>query len=259
MAPPSIHDLQRPLKSGRKSFRKVMETMYILSSFETEISVRTTITRYNYTSLKDVIDIILPFGVKHLLIETVFPSGRAIRKNVERPPINDLLDNIIDLIDYAKRKGITVNYPGASFGILSHTFCKAGNGNFCITPEGFVSACYEALFPTKKMDIFIFGKYDENTKKIFIDHQKLQALNNRTVENIQKCAHCFAKYHCGGGCLIHAFKINGNLFVPDEYSCKIIRGIIKKYIMDMFEIKLNYKINEEKIIAPQASPKGERN
>ncbi len=229
--PPEIHNIQRPTKEGKPSFQKIVDTIGILQSTNTIISARSTITTLNVGRMKDVIDTILDLGIKKIHFETLTLAGRATNLvNVAPPDPHLFVNNFTKFQDYAASKGAELHYSGDRFGTIVPIFCNASGHNFCITPDGFVTACYEVTEPNKNNEIFIYGYYDDNKSSFIIDKNKLGLLKSRTVLNMPKCQNCFAKWHCGGGCMARAMRKNGDIFIPDEDTCIITKGIIKHYI-----------------------------
>lgn len=71
---------------------------------------------------------------------------------------------------------------------------------FTLTPQGDLSICYCTSSPKEKMYADrIYGKV--NDKGVNIEEDKFQRINGINVYSFTKCENCFAKWHCGGGCM----------------------------------------------------------
>jgi len=85
---------------------------------------------------------------------------------------------------------------------VTGTFCGACGSNFCVTPNGDVTSCFEVL---EKQDhrsrIFFYGKWRPKEKQFAIEEEKRNYLLSFHVQNIPYCSDCIAKWHCAGDCL----------------------------------------------------------
>ena len=72
---------------------------------------------------------------------------------------------------------------------------------FALTPQGDVSICYCTSSPKEKYyDKRIYGAVDSETG-VAIDERRFDTIHHIDVESMPKCRFCFAKWHCGGGCM----------------------------------------------------------
>jgi len=102
----------------------------------------------------------------------------------------------------AEKKNIKLAYSGLRLGGVTGTFCGACGSNFCVTPNGDVTSCFEVL---EKQDhrsrIFFYGKWRPKEKQFAIEEEKRNYLLSFHVQNIPYCSDCIAKWHCAGDCL----------------------------------------------------------
>jgi len=85
--------------------------------------------------------------------------------------------------------------------LLEH-YC---GGEMCLTPEGTLSVCHRISSPSEpSYNDCVYGFVDDDLN-INIDHDKFRRLMSRDVYANGKCEDCFAKWHCGGGCLAQAY------------------------------------------------------
>lgn len=234
--PPEIHNAQRPMKNGEPSFEKVVNTINTLKETKTKISARSTITTLNVNRMEEIVDTVVDLGISKLHFETLTFEGRAKKlRDIRAPNPYLFVEKFIQAMNYAASRGAEIHYSGDRFGTIVPIFCNASGHNFCITPDGFITACYEVTKPNNNNGIFIYGLYDRNSKSFRIDEGKIGLLRNRVVTNIPACQSCFAKWHCGGGCMARALRKNGDIFVPDQTTCIITRELIRYYIKCILE------------------------
>lgn len=69
-----------------------------------------------------------------------------------------------------------------------------------LTPQGDLSICYCTSSPKEKMySQRIYGKVTSDG--VEIDSDRFDAIHGINVHSFPKCNRCFAKWHCGGGCM----------------------------------------------------------
>ena len=74
-------------------------------------------------------------------------------------------------------------------------------GEMCLTPEGTITVCHRFSSPKEERykDI-VYGQVTEKGEVLF-DDNKFRSLISHDITMQPKCRNCFAKWHCGGGCL----------------------------------------------------------
>lgn len=71
---------------------------------------------------------------------------------------------------------------------------------FAITPQGDISICYCTSSPKEKMYAErIYGTVSK--ERVTIDNDAFDRINGINLQSYPKCNECFAKWHCGGGCM----------------------------------------------------------
>jgi radical SAM protein with 4Fe4S-binding SPASM domain len=97
-------------------------------------------------------------------------------------------------------------------------YCRANWNLTIFEPGGFIYPCYHAL---GDIDLAV-GNI--NNKTSILDETKLEPWRERTVDIIEECKNCPAKYICSGGCAYEALTTKGSLLKP---SCQPYEPIIK--------------------------------
>jgi uncharacterized protein len=211
--PPDIQDVQRPLKNGRGSSRFVEHTLAYLEKHKINYGVRATITKLSvgrFTEIVEYIHRIAPSASIHF--EPLFSCGRCATTGVEAPDPEIFLREFLAARAYAKTLGVELYNSGASIDRCSEYFCGATRGNFCVTPWGDVTSCFEVSLPSdERSQIFFFGAFNQSSQSFIFDEERLTQLYKRRVSNIPACGDCFMKYACSGDCPAKSVTMMGSL------------------------------------------------
>ena len=93
--------------------------------------------------------------------------------------------------------------------------CGAGVKYLAVAPNGDIYPCHQFVGEKEYcMGNVQSGVIDESIRDIF-------ASTDLTTK--PKCASCWAKYHCSGGCNANAIHFNNDISVPYEISCEIFK------------------------------------
>ena len=94
-----------------------------------------------------------------------------------------------------------------------YTGCGSGHEYIAVTPDGDIYPCHQFVGDeSMKMGDVFSGTMDEKIKTMF---------ESSNVYTKPKCADCFAKFYCSGGCPANAYKYCGDINEPLEMSCKL--------------------------------------
>jgi uncharacterized protein len=226
-----IQNRLRPLKNGRPSFDIVHDTLKYFDIHDFNYAVRTTVTAETINELERSVSFFCEnYKVRKIKIEPVFIQGRAPLNNVNSPQAKDFIKYFTSSQKIAKRYNKELLYSGARFDTLSNYFCLAAGNSFCVTPDGYITSCYEVLDKSNPVsDTFFYGRI--NNGKIQIDQAKLNKLASIRVNSIERCNNCFAKFHCAGDC-----PVKTALSLDDaelrNYRCFINRELTKKQLLN---------------------------
>ena len=84
------------------------------------------------------------------------------------------------------------------FNRVAERHCQ---GKLCLTPAGCFTICHSATSPLEKQFAkCVYGEVS-TTKGLVFDQRKFEGLMNVNVYSRKECETCFAKWHCGGGCM----------------------------------------------------------
>lgn len=240
--PPDIQDLHRPLKSGIGSSRIAEKSCMIYRKERNKLHIRCTLTLPSIKNLDRVLNYFSDIGVTMLSVEPMYPMGRG--KDVVNswfiPSPEETFGALLKTLEWGKRTGVVVRtialfHP--SF-VTDLTYCGPINGTaYVVNHQGYLLACGEALDTDHPFwNIWVIGRLMNN--RFEIDKDKWNWLiNHTTVESMNECQSCFAKYVCRGGCPMRRLFQTGRIDKPDPYHCFIARNLLTAVIIRMVEGK----------------------
>lgn len=224
--PPSIQDLNRPLANGNSSSAYLERTAKRFIKAKKNFSVRATITGRSVTRMREIYDYLGSMGIRRMAFEPEYECGRCVTSGDTAPTPDEFVDNFIPLISQAKKDGIQLTNSFGDLDSFRMRFCGAAGSNFCVTPEGDVSACFEITDQSDpRSGIFFYGKYDLSSDRFIINEEKRQVLHSRHVQNLEACQDCAAKWVCAGDCLAKSVNDLFRTCKSDNARC-IIRNKI---------------------------------
>ncbi|MDE3259260.1 MAG: SPASM domain-containing protein [Gemmatimonadota bacterium] len=111
--------------------------------------------------------------------------------------------------------------------------CGAGTRFVFVTPEGEIYVCPGLV----GHDAFCLGSVQEGINR---KRQRLW-IRSTHAEQFDECKKCWARYLCGGGCRLNAFRSTGDVRTPDPVICDVIRRTYELalvYCVDLHETAL---------------------
>ena len=235
--PEDIQNNQRPTEKG-KSHKAVERTIQYLEEKNFPYGLRATITEDSVSRMKEIIEYFSSISSNNSFhLEPLFECGRCKTTNAKAPTPEDFLRYAVEAKRFAEGKKIRLYYSGSQLDNISPRFCGAAGTNFFVTPEGNVTSCLEVSRTDDKIaDIFIIGEY--NGKNFDIYEDRVEALRNRTVQNIPHCKDCFAKHNCSGDCLAKVCEQSGDMMdTSNNNRCSINQGLL----LDEMNRRLKYE------------------
>lgn len=224
---PYMTDYYR-FNDGDIANRVYSNVKYLTNHGKTVTGIRSTITSKNVNTQVDIVDYFSSIGVKTIWTDPIFPAVGS-NYNMDEPDLMEYAAEFLKAEKLAKKNGV---YYGS---ILTCNFdenvehsCRACLPVPHLTTDGYVSACDMALFgeDAGHMDVFIYGKWDEESKTIEYDHEKMYILNSRKAKNMKKCQGCEAINHCAGYCLGEVVNETRDLFGVKSKVCRPIRFLL---------------------------------
>lgn len=232
-----IQDIQRPLFDGSPSFKYVDRTLRIFDSLKFNYGIRSTITDLSVNELPNIVRFFCEnYQTTKIKVEPMYQRGRALRSEMNSPSSSSFIKNFRKARKIALSFNKELLYSGVRLDCLMDVFCQA-SGNICgLTPEGWITSCYEVLnFEDPLSKVFFYGRFDHENKIFSIDEKKWQFLLNFNVHKNSKCNDCFCKWHCAGDCPAKS-PILDKTDKKTLDRCKINKALTKDLLLEKFFI-----------------------
>jgi len=221
---PETQNYYRPAKNGKPTSDILEKNLKIIQKYgNAKIAIRATIGNKNIKKQKELIDYFKSFGVKYIWTRPIFPPPIG-NNTFEQEIVNmDLyIEEYINAKKYADDLGIFYgSFLSCNFDSMSEHYCNATKPLPLLTTDGYVSSCDNVLFGENSdiFSFFIYGKWDKEKNIIQYSQSKINALRQRTVDNLEGCHSCSIKYQCGGHCLAEILEDTGSIYNKNESLC----------------------------------------
>lgn len=226
-----VHDVMRPNAAGAGSYDKVLKNARKLIGGRggKEYYIRGTYTNRNTDFSRDVMAI-ADAGFDQISVEPVVDGGELAIGEADLPQIFGEYEKLAEL--YLERKKLGKPFHFFHFMIdlesgpcLNKRLrgCGAGSEYIAVTPNGDMYPCHQFA----GVDAFYMGNVFENTKNEDIGGKFTEC----HVFSKEKCAGCWAKYYCSGGCFADAYFTNNDIAKPNHLSCEIEKKRVETAIV----------------------------
>jgi uncharacterized protein len=217
--PREAHDAQRPFKSGKGSFDRILQNLAPLFEKQRrmQVTARVTVTPKNLM-LRETLDEFVALGFHSVGFSPMLsaPSGRG---ELQRDDLEVMLGEMIDCgREFERRTLRRESYPFANMlnalreierGTHRPYPCGAGAGYLGVSADGELAACHRFVGDAAGA----LGSLSEG-----IDAGRRAAwLRERHVHRQEPCRGCWARYLCGGGC-------HHEVIARGRPACDYIRG-----------------------------------
>jgi uncharacterized protein len=229
---PSAHDTHRLTVLGEGSSQRVIYTIRRLDEAGAAYGIRVTVTRDQIAALPDSIEFICrSFGARRIQVEPAYRLGRW----AEAPSAEtvEFIAAYREAQARARQFDREISYSAARLGTLSNHFCGITQDSFCLSPDGNVSACYEAFSEDSPWaQTFFYGQPDRNQAGYRFDLPVLNHLRGQAVQHRRFCEGCFARWSCSGDCYHRSLAANGAGEFAGSDRCHITRELTKDQILE---------------------------
>lgn len=212
--PPEIHNLTRPLQSGKGSFDQVMRGIRILQSHGVTVGVISVMTRKLAEQIDHVLDFFLENKIYSLSFSPFLPVGRGMNDddNFVTPEIlfeayKRLIDRIIqfnsnpdrpfDLHENVLTRMARKIFSNRNEFMCTRAPCGSGRDVLGFGVKGDFYACDDFINePT-----FWIGSLDRGSiKDQLLKTDVVRKLCNRSMADLPRCRNCMWRSLCGGIC-----------------------------------------------------------
>jgi uncharacterized protein len=200
--PPDIQNAQRPGPNGAPSFPAVDRTLRHLDEKRFPYAIRCTVTRGGQDRIDEIVDFISGrYAARTIFLEPAYGCGRAAGDGAMAPDFDVFTAAYRRIEPRCAARGVRLAYSGARFERIAPNFCYVGTDDFAVTVDGDLTNCWEVTGRDHPLaDAFIFGRLTPDGV-LEVDEEKRAFLRRLSVENLDYCRDCFARWHCAGDCL----------------------------------------------------------
>lgn len=216
----------------RKNYNKVCNTIRMLCNNQLAPSVNATITPstvHRMMEMLDEMDAKFPEVVNMVVEPVVAPE--LFSEPADLAAFYDAyLHNFLKARKHAENKG--KNVTCRIYKNVDSIIDRGCPSKFALTPQGDISICYCTSSPNEThYEKRVYGNIGGDGS-INIDETKFDGIHGINVHYYAKCNDCFAKWHCGGGCMCP----NDAYTEPflDEI-CVFTRNLVKAVLMERME------------------------
>lgn len=223
-----VHDAVRKTVSGKGSFDAVIEKIkkFVRSRGDKHYYVRGTFTAKNLDFSKDVL-FLADNGFDSISMEPVVTDIPDLQITEEMLPcVEKEYEALCD--EYVKREAegkgflffhFIIDLDGGPCLSKRVSACGAGNEYLSVVPNGDLYPCHQFAGEARwRMGSVFEGKIDGKIRALFAE----SCLFTR-----KKCADCFAKYICSGGCSANNYHYNGDINEPYGMTCAMMKKRIE--------------------------------
>lgn len=230
--PKKLQDTQRPYKNGRGSYDSVMPIIRKLLKVLPESECRATIIGNTDPCMVDSFLHEIGFNATSLLVasrslfdeqhcrflsEGAF-AGMLNRAETEAQGLRKaIMTRNTDKLKELKRSGLLIGSLEAFINSQKRLFpCGAGRASVAVSCTGDVYLCHRFV-----------GSEPHRLGDVFSGDLKREIYQNSSLNYQNKCASCFAKYICAGGCYHDNLGETGSILEPNENMCIPIRHSVE--------------------------------
>ena len=225
--PKEIQDYARPAAGNRSSYdileKKVKN---FTASRGRRGSVRVSVSHHNLDLLGSL-KFFLDMGFNHIHFEpiTATEESEFYLTSQDLRVLEKEYEKLAEFYYKELKKGRFFGLEGFT-NAMSSTYdgeqkfygCGVGRTFMAVTPKGDIYPCHRFQGMKDWKMGSIYRGVDEGMRKIFL---------HTFAENIEDCAKCWARYYCGGGCIVESFIYNGTIYKPPKWHCDLRRLELK--------------------------------
>jgi uncharacterized protein len=200
--PREIHDRHRPMDRRRGSFAAVEKTAQRLSRSPTELCLRVCVAQDNVGQLDHITRWFCESFQPAVINFETLRSNPAAEGAGLHPP-----DPYVFAVQYANAQRIATGYgvrtvhAAVAVERPRHTFCPVGRDAVIVSPDGRLSGCYlpRQRWTEKGLDLDL--GFISPAGEVVIDSSAAERLRHLAAAK-PRCAGCFCRWTCAGGCLV---------------------------------------------------------
>jgi radical SAM protein with 4Fe4S-binding SPASM domain len=123
------------------------------------------------------------------------------------------------------------------FDRLTTRYCR---GQLCLTPGGSISICHTIAAPSDTgYEACVYGKAEND--RLTFDTEKFTRLMSDDLHAHPECNDCFARWNCGGGCLMVRTRLDKASL---DAHCNFTREFTRRFLYDNLVMTVPSGIND---------------
>jgi len=228
---PEVQDANRRFPSGRGSSDIVLATLRAFDRAGFRYSIRMTVTAEAAPRLaQSVAYLCRRFRPRGIQVEPLYRMGRG--RDAADAETAVFIGAFRAARGTSEKAARLLRFSGARLGTVTNRFCGVANDNFCVSPAGNISACHEVADEHQPWaERFFYGRPSAGASGFDFDEPVYTALRAHTVDRLEYCGGCFAKWSCAGDCYHKALHWD-----PAEFAgagrCEIVRALTQDQILE---------------------------
>lgn len=225
-----VNDKVRLRRDGSGTYDRILpniKRMVELRDKSKQYYVRGTFTAENIDFFEDIKHL-ADLGFKEISVEpVVLPKDNPLAlKEEDLPKIFEQYDKLYSELLTREKEGrgfkfyhFNIDLKGGPCVYKRISGCGAGHEYVAITPEGDIYPCHQFVGNDK----FKMGDIFNGISNI----EMVNEFKKAHIYNKPKCKECWARFYCSGGCQANNFNFNGDIHVPYELGCKLLKKRIE--------------------------------
>jgi radical SAM protein with 4Fe4S-binding SPASM domain len=176
---------------------------------------------------------ITEFSFDPVVDNSLFPSAVELEAFYTR-----YLDGFFEARHFARENGLHLFCSLMErFDRLTTRYCR---GQLCLTPGGSISICHTIAAPSDTgYEACVYGKTDND--RLTFDIEKFTRLMNDDLHAHPECNDCFARWNCGGGCLMVRTRLDKASL---DAHCNFTREFTRRFLYDNLVMTVPSGIND---------------
>lgn len=225
----------------RGQYDEVCKTIRRLTEVNLHLEVRSMITLLNVERMEEmVITLINRFPeIGYYLFDPITDKTTFNDEETTKLFCKKYQHHFFRAMDIAQQHGKQLKCaPLHNLSSIVERYCF---GELCLTPEGTITICHRVSSPADpNYQNCIYGKINE-ANQVEFDYEKYkQLMHSDTIYDNPGCNHCFVKWNCGGGCMVH-----NKEYAPEirrifcEFTREFSKEVLLRRVKKVVENSLN--------------------
>lgn len=225
-----VQNRQRPGADGGASFDRALATADELERRGIPYGIRLTVTDESIDCLAAGMAMLCArTNCQVFQVEPAFSHGRASANGTALSRVRRFGEAFLAAWETGAASGRHVYYSGARPWVSTRRFCLAMDKALVVTPEGYLTSCYEVCAPEHPLaGRFLFGTASGDGGWS-VDLAARQWMAGRMEERRRGCEGCFCYWSCAGDCPSKAAG-NGQTSERCELNRFITQGLLVRYM-----------------------------